>query len=132
MNGMVGDAGESMQSGRNVNNPDYVQFVTYTSIPDPSSIFVFVEEHPDSINDGYFLNNPDSGEWIDLPASTHEGAGVVSFADGHIEVHPWKDAETRRPSVPDGAGLPMAVSAARHEDFEWLARRTSVEAHQSE
>ncbi len=29
------------------------------------------------------------GEFIDLPASYHNGACGISFADGHAEVHKW-------------------------------------------
>ena len=127
MNGMVGDAGESMREGYNVNNPGYLQFLTLSSIPQPGEIFVFIEEHPDSINDGYFLNRPDDHEWMDLPASTHDGAGVLSFADGHVEVHPWQNAETVRPAEPDGAQLPFPVATGRRQDYYWLTWRSSIE-----
>ena len=56
MNAMVGDAGSFTTNGFNVNNPAYTQFFKTTQIPQPSEIFVFLDEHPDSINDGYFLN----------------------------------------------------------------------------
>src|SRR5262249_43653479 len=52
MNCMVGDPGELT----NRFNPDYVQFFTSASIPNPSHIFVFLDEHPDTINDGFFMN----------------------------------------------------------------------------
>ena len=55
MNAMVGDAGEFSTNGVNTNNPDYTQFFKITQIPQPTEIFVFLDEHPDSINDGYFL-----------------------------------------------------------------------------
>ena len=127
MNGMVGDAGESLQQGVNVNNPEYVQFLTLGSIPKPASIFVFLEEHPDSLNDGYFLNRPDDSEWTDLPASTHEGAGVLSFADGHVEIHAWVNRQTKRPAEPDGAALPLVLAPDERSDFDWLAEHTSIE-----
>lgn len=52
MNCMVGDPGELT----NKFNPDYIQFFTSASISDPSKIFVFLDEHPDTINDGFFMN----------------------------------------------------------------------------
>ena len=127
MNGMVGDAGESLRQGVNVNNPEYVQFLTLGSIPKPASIFVFLEEHPDSLNDGYFLNRPDDSEWTDLPASTHEGAGVMSFADGHVEIHGWVNRQTKRPAEPDGAALPLVFAPDERSDFDWLGEHASVE-----
>jgi len=34
---------------------------------------------------------------IDVPASYHNGAGGLSFADGHAEIHKWMDPRTRQP-----------------------------------
>jgi prepilin-type N-terminal cleavage/methylation domain-containing protein/prepilin-type processing-associated H-X9-DG protein len=127
MNAMVGNAGGYTRSGSNVNNPDYVQFFKLGQVPQPSDIFVFIEEHPDSINDGYFLNKPDSMEWIDLPASYHDGAANMAFADGHLEMHKWLFESTRPPARPDAALLPMKVRPAERGDFDWLMDRTSLD-----
>ena len=127
MNAMVGDAGESLRDGINVNNPEYVQYLKLSAIRRPARIFVFLDEHPDSINDGYFLNKPDVLEWVDLPASYHNGAGTLSFADGHIETHRWLYPSTKRPAKPDAAPLPSPIPPNERADFDWLAWRTSVE-----
>ena len=44
MNAMVGDAGDVSISGVNQNNPNYVQFFDVATIPQPSRIFVFLDE----------------------------------------------------------------------------------------
>lgn len=130
MNAMVGDAGEFSLGGSNTNNPEYKQFFKMSQVPKPSDIFVFIEEHPDSMNDGYFLNRPDSGEWFDLPAAYHNGAANLSFADGHAESHAWLFADTKRPPRPGGAHpLPFAVPAGERGDFYWLMQRTTVESY---
>jgi prepilin-type N-terminal cleavage/methylation domain-containing protein/prepilin-type processing-associated H-X9-DG protein len=126
MNAMVGDAGAFTTGGTNVNVPGYRQFFRQSQIPDAARIFVFLEEHPDSINDGYFLNKPWTWEWIDLPASYHRGAGNLAFADGHIETHQWLLSSTRPPARPDAAPLPLALKAEERADFDWLMERTSV------
>ena len=130
MNAMVGDAGEVSASGQNSNNPDYRQFFSITSIPKPAGIFVFLDEHPDSINDGYFLNAYGlKWRWNDLPASYHNGAASFSFADGHSEIHRWLLASTKRPAQPDGAApLPMAIPLPFNEwaDMAWVLERMSV------
>ncbi len=128
MNAMVGDAGEYSRGGINVNNPDYRQFFKLGQILRPSDVFVFVEEHPDSINDGYFLNKPDTEEWTDLPASYHNGGANFVFADGHMEAHRWKFSSTRPPSKPDAALLPFRPPPTEQADFDWVMQRTSVEA----
>jgi prepilin-type processing-associated H-X9-DG protein len=132
MNAMVGNAGQFMLSGKNVNNPDYLQFFKAAQIPQPSQIFVFIEEHPDSINDGYFLNKPDSLRWYDLPASYHGGAANLTFADGHTERHRWLLASTKPPARSDAANLPfpaapMQLSPNERTDFNWLMARTSLD-----
>ena len=35
--------------------------------------------------------------WIDFPGNYHNGAGNLSFADGHSEIHRWLDARTKPP-----------------------------------
>jgi prepilin-type processing-associated H-X9-DG protein len=82
--------------------PAYRQFTRLSNVPNPAMLFVFLDEHPDSINDGYFLNNADynifvTGNWGDLPASYHNGACGFSFADGHSEIHKWRSWVTKQP-----------------------------------
>src|SRR6266699_466785 len=127
MNAMVGNAGEASRSGSNENNPDYVQFFNLSAIPKPTQIFVFLDEHPESIDDGYFINTAYYWEWIDLPASYHNGAASFSFADGHSETHRWRVASTKPPSQPDGAPLPMKLPKSDWGDFEWVIDRMSVD-----
>lgn len=58
-------------------------------IPGPAQTWVYVDEHPDSINDaGCFA--PNSATNIpDAPATSHNMACGFAFADGHSEVHKW-------------------------------------------
>ena len=125
MNASVGDAGTLSQSGVNTNNPGYLQFFKLTAMPAPARIFVFVEEHPDSISDGYFVNRAYYAEWIRLPASWHSGGVTLSFADGHSEFHLWKCASTKPPPLPDAANLPLDVTDDPR-DFNWMIAHMSV------
>jgi len=127
MNAMIGDAGDLSMTGYNRNNPDYVQFFNLSTIPEPAKIFVFLDEHPDSINDGYFINKAYYWEWVDLPASYHNGAASFSFADGHSETHRWRFSSTKPPSQPDGAPLPMKLLKSEWADFDWVIDRMSVD-----
>jgi prepilin-type N-terminal cleavage/methylation domain-containing protein/prepilin-type processing-associated H-X9-DG protein len=129
MNAMVGHAGQFLRAGANVNNPDYRQFLKLGQIPQPAQIFVLTEEHPDSVNDGYFLNKPDSLRWLDLPASYHNGAVNLAFADGHLETHRWRFASTKPPARPDAAHLPLPVPATERADFDWLMERTTIDTY---
>jgi prepilin-type N-terminal cleavage/methylation domain-containing protein/prepilin-type processing-associated H-X9-DG protein len=140
MNASVGDAGSFSARGYNLNNPGYVQFFKATAIPRPADIFVFLDEHPDSIGDGYFLNkvdypapaygyssSPTGAEWLRLPASYHAGAASFSFADGHSEMHRWQSSKTRPPSRPYASALPIMVPPDQTADFDWVADRMSVD-----
>jgi prepilin-type processing-associated H-X9-DG protein len=130
MNAMVGDPGPLLKYGANVNNPEYEQFLKESDIQDPSSIFVFLDEHPDSINDGYFLNTGD-GTWVDLPASYHYGSGSFSFADGHTEIHRWRSESTIRPARPDAAQLPIRLHDDERADYDWVMKHMSTSRRES-
>jgi prepilin-type N-terminal cleavage/methylation domain-containing protein/prepilin-type processing-associated H-X9-DG protein len=127
MNAMVGNAGDFSTNGFNVNNPDYVQFFKITQIPQPTEIFVFLDEHPDSINDGYFLERDYYPEWHDLPATYHNGATAFSFADGHSSLHRWTQSTTSRPPLPDAANLPIRIPPNGKDDLEWVLDHMSVD-----
>jgi len=128
MNAMMGNAGPASETGANVNNPGYRQFFLIHQVPNPSRFFVFLDEHPDSLNDGYFLNRGDEREWIDLPASYHNGAAMFSFADGHSELHRWVEASTIQPARPDAARLPLDLKYSEMDDWRWVMERMSVGA----
>ena len=129
LNAMVGNAGEFMQGYSNTNNPGYRQYLRLGDIRAPAGIFTFIDEHPDSINDAYFLNRVERREWVDLPGSNHGGAASVSFADGHGESRRWRFAQTRPPARPDAAELPMAVAPGAEADFAWVMERTTMQIY---
>ena len=143
MNASVGDAGVFTTSGYNVNNPYYVQFFTLNTIPHPDNIFVFLDEHPDTLSDGYFLNKVGQNNtpgaygappypaspslWQRLPASYHNGATSFSFADGHSEIHRWQYASTTPPAIPDLPLNALSIPADQSADFNWLVQRMSID-----
>jgi prepilin-type N-terminal cleavage/methylation domain-containing protein len=126
MNAMIGNAGLASTNGYNVNNPYYKQFFKMVAIPQPEKIFVFLDEHPDSIDDGYFVNRAYYPEWIDLPASYHNRSTAFSFADGHSAMHRWVVPSTYLAPQPDAAGLPIDLADTDQADFNWLIQHMSV------
>ncbi len=143
MNALVGNAGDISINGFNTNAPDYTQFFELTEIPQPSEIFVFLDEHPDSIDDGYFVERVpsetysystwpgsppgSSQQWLDLPATYHDRATAMSYADGHSALHRWTEPGTYRPPFPDAAGLPILIPPAQTADFNWVLDHMSIE-----
>jgi prepilin-type processing-associated H-X9-DG protein len=86
---------------------------------------VFVDEHPDSINDGWLMTNvTDPNQWEDLPASYHNGACGFSFADGHAEIHRWLEATTKlrvRQVLQNGGYM-----APKSRDVAWMIQHASA------
>jgi hypothetical protein len=114
--------------GQNATSRKYRCFFKKVHIDNPSMRFVFVDEHPDSLNAGGFANmmveTPGAARIIDFPASYHSGAGGISFSDGHSEIRKWRDARTRAPVHYDNA-LPLNVASPNNEDMIWLSDRTT-------
>ena len=117
----------------------YSTFRTYMKegdmgLPGPSNLFVFLDEHPNSINDAAFAvkcDARDSGaRMIDWPASFHNGAGGFAFGDGHAEIKKWMDKRTivshknsnGMPSPPGG----LNQAAPNSPDVAWMQDRASA------
>ncbi len=82
-------------------NPGIGFFLKSGSInkPSPTEAFVFVDEHKDSIDDGFFAVQakvPNNGYWQNTPASRHGNGGNLSFADGHAETWRWREPTTQK------------------------------------
>ncbi len=99
--------------------------------PGPSKTWVFVDEHPDGINDALIgMKMPAASAWPtftvwdDLPASYHNGACGFSFADGHSEIHKWLDANTRAPILKQSPSTGTGKTSIR--DNAWMVERTTA------
>jgi len=102
--------------------------------PGPSNLFVFLDEHPNSINDAAFAVKCDArggqARMIDWPASFHNGAAGFAFGDGHAEIKKWLDERTivahknsnGMPSPPGGLNRP----APNSPDVAWMQDRASA------
>jgi len=138
MNAFVGpygyrNAGKNYYSGLNNNYPAYRQWLKLDQVLRPANIFVTIDEHPDTLNDGLFSNNPDwrsATRWTDAPASNHGGGACISFADGHSEIHKWLSAATKFPVIyvemPERANTMPGWDAAARRDFYWMVERQAV------
>jgi len=98
--------------------------LTQITRPAPVDAWVFIEEHADSINDGFFwVDMFDTSRWKDIPASYHGNSGALAFADGHAEIRAWSDDSIAdRPVTQTAYGQGSAVAG---EDLIWLQRHTT-------
>jgi prepilin-type N-terminal cleavage/methylation domain-containing protein len=106
----------------------YHNFLRQNDISSPSRTFTMLEEHPDSINDGWFVpvrSATDTNDWLDFPASFHNQCCCVTFADGHSEIHKWMDESTAKPIARVyRQGLPFAPPAPAR-DLAWVIEHMS-------
>jgi prepilin-type N-terminal cleavage/methylation domain-containing protein/prepilin-type processing-associated H-X9-DG protein len=104
--------------------------VSDLTIPGPAASWVYMDEHPDSINDaGAFAPNT-ANNIPDAPGTYHNGAAGFAFADGHSEIHKWRGSTMLKPR---SAGGLLGVSynamnnfgtAAKDPDLYWYSYAT--------
>jgi prepilin-type N-terminal cleavage/methylation domain-containing protein/prepilin-type processing-associated H-X9-DG protein len=86
----------------------------------PSSVFVFLDEHEDSINDGFFYVGTTfdiSFGWEDVPASRHNRGVQFAFGDGHVERHRWQDNRTIQPITRVRI---FGLNQPNNKDVQWV------------
>jgi prepilin-type processing-associated H-X9-DG protein len=113
-------------------SPAYRTFLKRDDItaPSPGHAWVFIEEHPDSINDSEFAvqmaeaSRPSDSRIIDFPAAYHDSGANLAFADGHVELRIWLDPRTK-PAVRIGSVLSLNVASPSNRDVLWLSQHTS-------
>jgi prepilin-type N-terminal cleavage/methylation domain-containing protein/prepilin-type processing-associated H-X9-DG protein len=127
MNGFVG--GRTMHTVYGLTT--YRTFAKESDFTRSAMTWVFMDEHPDGINDGLFgMHMPPAASWPtrastwdDTPASYHNGACGLSFADGHAEIKKWMDGQTRAPIRKTSPASSTGQTSPR--DQPWLAERSS-------
>ena len=123
LSGNIGIGEGNAETGPWENIYKHIRKTSEFLFPGPSETWVYLDEHPDSINDAGFFN-PRSNSWIDQPATYHNGASGFSFADGHAEVHKWVDS-LKQPRA-QKIKITTAVDAPAKTgdgDIRWLSYR---------
>jgi len=94
--------------------------------PGPAQTFVILDESSYSINDSFFADNmvgydpiqPGSWAFTDVPATYHSMSGSLSLADGHSEIHRWRDIRTTT--------APVFAASPNNVDVDWLHSRSTA------
>jgi len=103
----------------------YKIFKKHSELPQrlPAGVFLLQDVNPNSICWPYFGVQMEQDDFFNFPNSSHNMGGVISYADGHVERHRWRDQRTI-----------TAYSADYHRhqepspgnvDLAWLRERTS-------
>jgi len=112
---------------------DYTVYRSLGAImdPDPSRMWVFMDERPECINDATFAVSlkfdpaqPATWSFTDFPGVYHNGAAKLGFADGHVESKKWLDARTR-PKLPYSVVLVNPTPTPGNADALWLQQRST-------
>jgi len=98
--------------------------------PAPVDLWVFIDEHPDSVNDAamavkMFPPWP-ATIWQDGPSTTHAGACGFSFADGHSEIKKWKDGRTVAMKPTYTRSFPFGIRQLSNGDIQWIQGKTTA------
>jgi prepilin-type N-terminal cleavage/methylation domain-containing protein/prepilin-type processing-associated H-X9-DG protein len=107
---------------------DYSTYRSYTKMssiagqpPGPASLFVFLDEQGDTIDDAWFITDPVKSSYIyNVPASYHNGATGFTFADGHAEIHKWLVGATDVPVTKVYRPGEWLYEAGGSPDIQWL------------
>ena len=97
-------------------------------VPTPADAFVFADEHPGSINDGFLEMHCQAPDFPDVPAAVRHGRNCgISFADGHAELHKWL---TPVLLIPEAQGTPVksVTTTQNNLDWQWLRDHASTPA----
>jgi type II secretory pathway pseudopilin PulG len=103
----------------------------YTTLPSmvrpgPANTYVILDESKETINDAFFAINmsgfdpyqPSAIAFVDVPATFHNKAGSLSYADGHSEIHRWKDPRTIKAQ--------LFEASPNNADIAWFQERSTA------
>jgi prepilin-type N-terminal cleavage/methylation domain-containing protein/prepilin-type processing-associated H-X9-DG protein len=109
-NGPEANGVNGQQNG--VNYMVFQKFSDFGGLLGASDCFVYLDENPQSLNDGWFLFYGNGNAINDKPAINHGFSSSFSFADGHAEFQPWHDVFL----------IPLLPGSSGGADTMWLAQ----------
>ncbi len=101
------------------------------TIPGPTETWVYVDEHPDSINDAGCFPPTSSTHFVDIPANYHNGACGFAFADGHSEIHKWTGPKIKSLKI-TASSYQLNVDTTKGDpDLVWYSYKSPRKTTQS-
>lgn len=109
----------------------FYNFKKLSEVIQPANLWVFDDEKPISINDGYFevdMPDPDtfgtSVQVQDNPSQVHNNAAGFGFADGHAVMQQWKGVHFRSTAL--FQGTVASSDTANYQDAWWLVSHATL------
>jgi hypothetical protein len=98
--------------------------------PSPSDLWIFADEHPDSINNGGFVLYPYNAKiWRNLPANYHNAACGYAYADGHASIKKWSDPMPKLEPVQKRMRLDYSNAGSiggKAHDYWWVLNHSTA------
>jgi prepilin-type N-terminal cleavage/methylation domain-containing protein/prepilin-type processing-associated H-X9-DG protein len=104
---------------------DVVQFQKVSQITRPAGTWLIWDECPVTIDDGCAMNTPGSTTYENPPATYHNNANGMSFADGHAMIKLWHDPAILGHNVTSTTTTPQDGGV----DLRWLFSVTTYGAN---
>jgi len=106
------------------------------SFPSPANLWLILDEHPDSINDGGFgvecsgISDA-SAHWVDHASCLHGGGCGFTFTDGHAVIHKWLDPLWKQaleypPAYGGATSWGADPTGSRTVDLRWIGEHSSA------
>jgi len=115
MNGWVGTArAKTFNGGAGLQYYRVYLKESDLTVPGPPRTWMLIDEHEQSINDGwFFVDMTGVRAFADFPATRHNRGYALSFCDGHSEIFKFKDPRSNLP-------LPANINSPPNNDFSRL------------
>jgi prepilin-type N-terminal cleavage/methylation domain-containing protein/prepilin-type processing-associated H-X9-DG protein len=96
---------------------------------DPSQTLLFLDVSPGNIcYSAFVIRMGAEGQFYHLPSVLHDGAGTLSFADGHTETHKWVEPRTLEESKVPWIPNHWTLWLRGNRDLLWLQDHASTPA----
>ena len=134
MNGYIGQEADEISPQGGCNTTDwggagagYQAYEKENQVvrPSPDMLWLTVDEHADSINDGFFMFSMTRPGFDDGPAAYHNGSCSFSFVDGHSEIHRWQQLQYW-PPVTQNTWNNSITEPSSGPDVQWMVQHTSA------
>lgn len=125
MNGQMGAVYMTTWNMDATGSKTALQYVKESDVicPVPSDAWVFADECPYTIGDGYMQVDTHAGGFPDVPAAYLGNACGFSFMDGHAEIHPWKTTTLLNAKGHN----PFVSGTSANQDWVWFKQRSACD-----